>query len=240
MADLVIDIGNSRVKVARFEDAGTFELLNAEDLQFVRKEDIDRMIVSNVRSEVPEPINSWLTPGIETHWFSVDSDHGINIPSEAYTVGTDRLANLAGARAAFPEGPVMAIDLGTCMTFSILSGEHEFTGGHISPGYRSRLRAMHEFTGKLPEVSPEGPYSFPALSTTEAMRTGAWLGIVAEIDKVIETTDRTFNETVHTIITGGDLPFFEDHLKNNIFADSFLTMKGLYAILQRHRTHSAR
>ena len=56
------------------------------------------------------------------------------------------------------------------------------------------------------------------------------LGIVAEVDGVI---DRYRNEygAIKVLLTGGDYSFFEKRLKNRIFAEPFLVLKGLNLIL---------
>ena len=51
---------------------------------------------------------------------------------------------------------MFVIDAGTCITFDLLLSNGHYLGGNISPGLDMRLRAMHEFTARLPLISAEG------------------------------------------------------------------------------------
>ena len=98
------------------------------------------------------------------------------------TLGTDRLAAVVGAQALYPHTDVMVVSAGTCMTVEHLTAAGEYLGGSISPGLDMRLRAMHEYTGKLPRV----PLTLPGggavgVSTATALQQGAIRGASHEI-----------------------------------------------------------
>jgi len=66
------------------------------------------------------------------------------------TLGRDRIAGIVGARYFFPSGSLLTIDASTCITYNFLDEENAFLGGAISPGMSTRLRSLHDFTGRLP------------------------------------------------------------------------------------------
>ncbi len=46
----------------------------------------------------------------------------------------------------------LIIDAGTAITYDIVNEKGQYLGGNISPGIEMRLKALHQFTGKLPLV----------------------------------------------------------------------------------------
>ncbi len=107
------------------------------------------------------------------------------------TLGTDRLAAVVGAQAIYPQTDVMVVSLGTCMTVEFLTAKGEYLGGSISPGVKMRARAMHEYTGKLPEVPLVLPKGAPiGVSTATALQQGAIRGAALEMNGWWETFQR--------------------------------------------------
>ena len=102
-------------------------------------------------------------------------------------------------------------------------------GGAISPGMEMRLKAMHEFTAKLPLVKADSNVPLMGYDTTTNLLTGAVLGLAKEMDGFIEAYKERFRN-FNVLLTGGDLVHLASHLKNKIFADPDLIFKGLYAI----------
>ena len=54
------------------------------------------------------------------------------------------------------------------MMYLMQSGIYE--GGNISPGLAIRFKALNEFTGRLPLVSPEHKYDIVGRNTENAIR----------------------------------------------------------------------
>ena len=139
------------------------------------------------------------------------------------------LALAAAAVHLFPQRNNLAIALGSCITYNFINKFHEFIGGSISPGLEMRLRAMHNFTAKLPLVKPDWNVPLIGYDTATNLQSGAVLGMAKEIDGIIEMYGKKFGN-FNALLTGGDIPFLAPHLKNGIFADPYLILKGLYAI----------
>jgi type III pantothenate kinase len=236
---LIIDIGNSSVKFAVFH----FE--NLLEYGFIKNEDsleefngllnkyaqIDTAIISAVRdAAIIEQIKKRLN--------TIELSNATQLPiklvyKSAETLGRDRIA-AAVAASAFYGNPVLSIDAGTCITFDFVNKDAEYEGGAIAPGIDMRLKAMHQFTGKLPYVSfahVKGRQNLIGSNTEESLLAGAVNGTINEIEKTIEYYRKQY-PNLKVVICGGDATFLAKAIKNSIFADPLLVLKGLNIILR--------
>ncbi len=158
-----------------------------------------------------------------------------NLYATPQTLGYDRLAAAVGAHVLHPGKTALIVDFGTAITFDIVTAAGEFLGGSISPGARTRFRALHEFTGALPMCElPDGQsVDFPPRDTVSAIRTGVAEGIIAETERQITKAREKFGEIV-IIFTGGEANYFASRVKFPIFAVSDLVFHGLNAILEHN------
>ena len=106
-------------------------------------------------------------------------------PSE---IGQDRLANAAGAHALTPGRPAVVIDLGTAVTFDLVTPEGGYEGGIITPGPALVTRYLHERTAQLPLVTDLATpvTSVIGKSTAEAIRIGAVIGFAGLIQALLD------------------------------------------------------
>jgi type III pantothenate kinase len=111
-------------------------------------------------------------------------------------------------------------------------------GGAIAPGLQMRLKAMHEFTGKLPLLELTGePIELTGDSTKNCMMSGAVWGTVHEIDGMMETY-KCAHPTISVVLSGGDSLYLGKYLKNSIFAPhKEVVIIGLLEIL-KHQLHA--
>lgn len=65
-------------------------------------------------------------------------------------LGSDRWAGMIGARAAFPDEPVLIATFGTATTLEALRADGTFVGGLIAPGWTLMMRSLGEHTAQLP------------------------------------------------------------------------------------------
>ncbi|HRF77340.1 MAG TPA: type III pantothenate kinase, partial [Chitinophagales bacterium] len=152
------------------------------------------------------------------------------------TLGKDRLAAAVGSSAAFPGKNVLSIDAGTCIKYDFVRADNRYLGGGIAPGLVMRLKAMHNFTARLPLISltPQMLVQQTLLtgdSTTDSMLSGAINGALWEVEGAIAAYNAIYDD-LHVIITGGDASFFELHVKSRIFARPNLVLEGLNTILK--------
>ncbi|MCC8035757.1 MAG: type III pantothenate kinase, partial [Rikenellaceae bacterium] len=154
-----------------------------------------------------------------------------NLYRTPLTLGCDRMAAAVGASAVYPASNILIADLGTAITFDVVTAAGEFLGGNISPGAAMRLRALHRYTGRLPLVGQAGATEEIASSTDTALRSGVVNGIVYEIEGYISRLAGRY-DPLKIIFTGGDSDFFAKRVKNAIFATYDLVVYGLNRILE--------
>ncbi|XZF14766.1 type III pantothenate kinase [Chitinophagaceae bacterium MMS25-I14] len=239
---LCIDWGNSRVKAAVMNSADQlietkqFETQAATEgiLAMVQEHQPDAAILCNVTNDAGQ-LEQHLKEQVK-YYVPLNSSTALPIMNAYHspdTLGGDRLALVVAAHTAFPEKNTLVISLGTCITYNFIHKNRAFRGGAISPGLHMRLKAMHAFTGKLPEVSLEGDLLLMGYDTETSMRSGAVYGMACEIDGMIDSFAAQYAD-FNAVLTGGDAGFFGTKLKNKIFADPNLLLKGLNLILKHN------
>lgn len=147
------------------------------------------------------------------------------------TLGIDRIVGVIGALAVTGGGPVLVIDAGTALTYDLADAAAVYLGGAISPGLQMRFEALHQFTARLPRVAPVAAPPWLGDSTETSIQAGILHGMRAEIAGIIAQYQAHWGGRLRVFLTGGDLPYFENHLKSVNFADSDLILKGIRYIL---------
>jgi type III pantothenate kinase len=238
-SDVVIDVGNTRMKVALFTDAkldGVLSFSNKAEkkvLEVIDEAGAQRAIMSNV-SKLRKGLLSSLSERVEFLLMDQDLAYPIKMDYDIpETLGTDRLANAVAAAKFYENKNVLIIDFGTCIKYDLVSSEGVFLGGSIAPGLQMRFKSMHKMTRRLPRIKEfeNGEKIWPGKSTRNSMVAGVIQGVEAEISHYINEGNSTF-ENLNVIATGGDYSFFEKAFKNIIFADPYLTLRGLHEILR--------
>lgn len=237
--DLIIDIGNSFAKIAVLEhDTVVFYEKHQEintSIIFVIKNkfDIKRVIISSVRNNKAEISAIFKKINISFCWLN----HQMEFPFEINyttpeTLGLDRLAAVAGAIAKFPETNLLVVDMGTCVTFDFVDENSVYHGGSIAPGLEMRFKALHYFTQKLPQIKYENQsIELIGNNTESSILSGVYNGYKQEVLGVISVYEQQYNN-VKIVLTGGDFKLFDLEVKNRIFADDFLVLRGLQQILK--------
>lgn len=225
MANLIIDIGNTRTKVAVFNDKVLekieyYEAFTPKHLKaYLSEKQITHSVISSVKSNSIVGLEKILES--KTHYirFSTTSQTSIiNQYKSPQTLGLDRLAAVIGARALYPQSSCLVIDAGTCITYDAIDCKGLYQGGNISPGLHMRLKALHSFTGNLPLVSLDNNLStIEGNDTPTAILSGVINGTVLEIKGFIHLYSQHYSN-LQVILCGGDAFFFDTRLKNTIFA----------------------
>ncbi|WP_215226469.1 type III pantothenate kinase [Echinicola shivajiensis] len=235
MRNLVIDIGNTRIKSALFEGLEIIEeqsLIYMDELiQQTSNWDFDHVIVSSVRWSSQE-----LGLMLPFDFLFLDKETLFPVKNQyqtPHTLGLDRLAAAIGAFSSAGKGPVLSIDLGTCITYDFINEQESYLGGGISPGMQMRFRAMHEQTARLPLINFDLERGTPELvgaNTLDGMKSGVYFGIKNEIEGIINQYLGN-HQDLEVFICGGDAKFFESLTKDHIFVIPNLVLHGLNRIL---------
>ncbi len=240
---LVLDVGNTLAKAARFapgqpEPLQVWSGISVEEaVALTFRPDVGHVLVSSVG---PDAAALLAAANPDAQRLALDSHLPLpfaNRYASPATLGSDRLAAVAGAQGLFPATPCLVIDAGSCITYDYLDAEGQYWGGNISPGLHMRLRALHTFTARLPLVEAVRPTELIGTDTRTAMTSGVWLGTEAEIAGMVAHYRAHAGPSLRVLLCGGDAHRFEKVEKARIFVDSNLVLKGLYRILQYHVIH---
>ncbi|MEO2050792.1 MAG: type III pantothenate kinase [Allomuricauda sp.] len=241
--NLVIDIGNTLIKYAVFEnrrmvydqvsESGLF-LSKIKEL-FEHYPKINYAIISSV-GKLDKTEKDIVSLFCKVHVLSSASKVPFkNSYATPQTLGVDRLALATAAFYQNPRGNTLAIDAGTCITYDMVNNAGEYVGGAISPGVRMRYKAMHNQTAGLPLLEPEELLDFVGNSTQSCMHSGVINGVACEVDGVIDQYRARYQDLT-VILTGGDAHFFAKRLKNTIFANSKFLLEGLNCLLEYNKS----
>ena len=234
MSFLAIDVGNTRLKWAVYENArpgavlmqqGAVFLETIDDLADTEWRDLAApqqmlgCVVAGdaVRRRVEEQMGQWDT---EPHWVvpaarEGDLSNGYDHPNR---LGADRWVALAGARARALAGgvprPALVVMVGTAVTVDALDAAGHFLGGLILPGFGLMLRALEMGTAGL-KVPTGEIVDFPT-NTSDALMSGGANALAGAIERQTRRlAARTGQEPV-LLMSGGaavklapitDLPF---------------------------------
>jgi type III pantothenate kinase len=238
--DLVLDVGNTRTKLALFDGqralrSGYMVHGDRAALQeFIAGDRPGHCVIGSVAQSDPAFIEHLGTTAPVLVVTGATPTPLRSSYSTPLTLGVDRLANAVAAVSRFPGRPVLAIDLGTCITFDLVGADGTYAGGAITPGLRMRARAMHDHSALLPLVDPAADPSVLGTSTIASLEAGLHHGILAELRGFIHAYTHGSPDTA-VVLTGGDALRFTRALKSGIFALPLLTLEGLHAILDHHR-----
>ena len=241
--NLIVDVGNTRVKVAVFE-------LNTLKEVFVFKEEeivleIEKIIkifsisgaivssVANLSVKTIAEITYLLNPIYLNSKIKVPFLNKYQTPA---TLGVDRIALAAAATDKYPNKNVLVIDAGTCITFDFINSEKEYLGGAISLGISMRYRALHDYTSKLPLLKINEVDNFVGTNTNTSIHSGVVNGICNEIDGVISQYQKKYTDLT-VVLTGGDTIFLAKQLKSGIFAHPNFVLEGLHTVLTYNLTN---
>jgi type III pantothenate kinase len=234
--NVVVDIGNSRIKVAHFNGGQLLkvETFNAnDDWKHVLQKPHQNIIVSSVASSAESVLNYSIATEKK-----IQLTHETSLPiaikyATPETLGVDRIAAACGAMEMFPRQNCLVIDVGTCINYEVIDAEHVYWGGLISPGVAMRFKAMHTFTARLPLLHPEPMTALIGNSTQSCMQSGVMHGTIEEMQGIINKVKQSY-PALRVILSGGDAHLFENQLKPSIFAAPELVLVGLNRILNHN------
>jgi type III pantothenate kinase len=236
---LVIDMGNTQIKAAVFEQNTLLkkEIIAYEDWQISLKKvikkfsEISILVVASV-GKLEKSDFLTLDSGLNVYFITRDSKFPFNnLYASPSTLGIDRMILASGAVLQFPKKNRLVIDAGTCITYDFIDSNDNYLGGAISPGIRLRYDSLHNYTAKLPLLKKEKPVEIVGNSTLQSIHSGVINGVSFEIEGFINSVlDK--NDNFIIILTGGDAVFLAERLKNTIFANPNFLLESLNQTFQ--------
>lgn len=237
---LVIDVGNTKIKTAVFESGVIIKFDSVHTKDFAAH--LTHILTENsFRAAIVSAVGEWDKAWgrlIEkkcplmylSHQTPLSFKNNYETPE---SLGVDRLALAAAAQGNFIGKNCLVIDAGTCITYDFINAKAEYLGGAIAPGVRSRYKALHDYTEKLPLLETKKPDSFIGKNTAESLHSGVINGIVNEMEGIIYQYENKFGKLT-VVLTGGDAYFLAKQIKSSIFVRPYFLIEGLYFILKQN------
>ena len=148
-------------------------------------------------------------------------------------VGQDRLVGAFAAQRLYGT-PCIVIDLGTAITFDVVSGKGEYLGGVIVPGLRLSLESLHLKTALLPRIQVQAPKSVVGKSTKESMLSGIFYGYGSLCRGLIDLIRKEIRGNPTIVMTGGHTKLMQKFIDRKIrVVDEDLVFKGLALLVPR-------
>ena len=204
MTFLAIDVGNTRLKWALYQQPRPGAALIAQGAEFL--EHIERL-AEGPWAELPSPqrMLGCVVAGEaprrrveeQMELWDVAAQWVVASPSEAGLVngydhpvrlGADRWVAMVGAwhhlLAQGPPRPLVVVMVGTAVTVEAISAEGEFLGGLILPGHGIMLRALESGTAGL-RVPTGEVRAFPT-NTSDALTSGGTYAIAGAVERMVQ------------------------------------------------------
>lgn len=241
---LVVDVGNSRLKWARLDDAGL-----APGCQAPRSEPLEVLldthwaalpapdgvlICSVAGADFDRRVEAWMAARWDCRpaWFQSERETAgiINGYDEPARLGSDRWAAMVGARA-WCVGPVGVIDCGTAVTLDAVDADNRHLGGWIFPGSMLLQRSLMANTANIRDAAPDATASL-GRSTAECVANGAWLGLAGGLERWMSAVESEL-ANIAWLATGGDWPRLQPLIGRTVQHDPDLVLRGLARVLAR-------
>ncbi|GGE13949.1 type III pantothenate kinase [Psychroflexus salis] len=239
--DLVIDVGNTKVKYALFNESKKLIVSKAESHQLFKKQ------LDHIFEAYPKIQNSIVSASgkVDINWLSllnkntncIEFSHKTAIPIQnqyqtKHSLGVDRIALAVAANFIYPKKNCLIVDLGTCITYDFILQSGVYLGGAISAGIDMRFKAMHNFTEKLPLITmlDRIPQNYIGQTTEESLKIGVFQAVVHEIEGFYNQYIADYKDLT-LVLTGGNAQVLAERVKNSIFANSNFQLFGLHQIL---------
>ncbi len=255
---LLVDAGNTRVKwalmpSARLGQAGLgdwvgYGSVRKEDIclmgDALRSVEISRVLAANVagvdmraalermvlRAQGMKPVPlSWFTSRAQLAGVS----NGYREPAQ---LGCDRFAALIGARALFPDQPLVVATCGTATTIDPLQADGRFAGGMILPGLTLMAAALARNTAQLPHVPQYNGGASPfADNTADAIAAGCIAAQAGAVERAVAAHAAAVGAApgqMQCVLSGGAAATLAPHLAGKVQRVDNLVLVGLQAVLK--------
>jgi type III pantothenate kinase len=237
-ADIVADIGNSRIKCGRCTIDRVREVAVLSDNPANWQEQCDRWQVN--------PGIRWVIAGVQpakrdqlVEWVRARGDRVLVLHASRQLpldialdhpdrVGIDRLLNaIAAKRRRANRRRAIIVDAGSAVTVDVVNEAGAFTGGAVFPGIRLMAKALNDHTALLPLVSVDSDIpDLPAVTTADAMKAGIFFAVVGGIRALIGELE-SGQITADIFLTGGDSGLVAPALPTQIVLWPEMTLEGI-------------
>lgn len=248
MRDLLIDIGNTRIKWARLEQGKLHPQSAVPHADWTAQKFIDtvgpacvdatRVLVSNVAgSRMAQVVRAGLAQAghVEPEFVTATATAGgvRNAYSQPAQLGIDRWLAIIGAHA-LERGAVCVVSVGTALTIDGVDAQGRHLGGVIVPGPDLMMSSLLQNTSDLAQRAQQGSTTrgLFADNTLGAIRQGAEHAAGALVERAIALMQQQLHETPKLLLTGGGSARLEEALAHPHRHVPDLVLQGLAVLAQ--------
>jgi len=241
---LTLDIGNTNIKSALFDDDRLIEFTVHSDtdkvIEYLNKTAFTKAAICSVNSRVEKLLTDNISvKGIKLFRVSIKDKFNLKINYETpETLGMDRVCSAVGALEIATREKLLTnnqylitIDFGTATTINIVSPTKEFIGGLIAPGITTMLKSLNEKTAQLPLPDLNNYNGLIGNSTHSSIISGV---VNSTVGMIGETINHVITNSDHNMpiifATGGNAGYILPHLKYKVLFEEALVLKGLKVI----------
>jgi len=241
---LTLDIGNTNIKSALFDDQSLKEFIVHSDtdkvVEYLNKTTFNEAAICSVKPVVEKVLTDNISEkGIKLFRAGIRNKFNFRINYETpETLGMDRVCSAAGALEIATREKLLSknqylvtIDFGTATTINIVSPSQEFIGGLIAPGITTMLKSLNERTAQLPLPDLNNYKGLIGNSTNTSIISGVITATVGMISETIHQLSAASVQIIPVIFaTGGNAKYILPYLKHKILFEEALVLKGLKII----------
>lgn len=235
-ADMLIDIGHSRLKWARLVDGA----LDSASVGRASTDDPGMLLSAFKQAGCADALVSGqsrvdsvrqISEGLRQMGARVDimttGDRELPVAPAYKSLGCDRWLALQMPWSEL-HAPFVVVDCGTAITVDLVDGKGHHRGGWIMPGVHAARGGLFARTPGLNRPLPEaGNIDRPARGTGSALARGGLLLAVGGIDRAILAAERAAEDHVSLWLTGGNAAELAAHLERPARHEQHLVLHGL-------------
>ncbi len=245
---LAIDIGNSRIKIAKFNQDKI-----VSQASFTKPSELKSSISNSetndyaICSVVPEKSKTIFemiknTTGKSPLLISNSIKTNLEITYKTpETLGADRLCSAEGAFFLFKNSKqfknyinktfILSIDFGTATTINVIEYPGKFIGGLIAPGFDIMFSSLKQGTAQLPVVNISDFSSIIGESTKSSIASGVVTSVTGMIEKTILSLKKEKSaDRILIYITGGNAKKIIPFLNFDFVHEENLVLYGINSL----------